>query len=126
MKQSVLVLTMLRQLLGAHSPSEVAQIQSQFAELRQNLRVCEVQTTKKLVPDACYRALAREKAWNLIDHEQAKDLERKWDLQCESAAKQGLYADSEGLQVHSEDLSPFCRVRVQHSLEIHRYRWSEN
>jgi hypothetical protein len=126
MKESLVVLSFLRQLLLAHSSAEVSQIQAQFQELRRNQHVCEVQTVHHLVPDSCFRALKREKSWGLVTSEQSQELEQKWDRQCELAAKQNLYSHDEWLQVRVEDLSSVCKNVIQHSLEIHRYRWSEN
>jgi hypothetical protein len=125
MKQSLVVLSLLSHLLAAHSANDVAKVKAQYEDILQSQRICKVQSSQDVVPDACFRALARGKIWGLYTDEQYKELEKKWERQCERVARAGIFSRDNRLQVRLDDLSPPCRATVQRARDIQSYRFSD-
>jgi hypothetical protein len=112
----------LNKLLAAKDAQALRDLRQGYAEIRQDRRICDIQTSDRAIPWACYRLLKRERRWRLQDDGQVRRRLEDLDRHCRNVAKSLLDADDEAFDLPMASLSDECRKTVEHVRETARYR----
>jgi len=112
----------LRRLLGAENDASVQKIEKEYADIRQDRRICDLQLIQRIIPWTCYRLRQRESAWRILSSHPVKDL----DENCKQAAHSLLHRRTQFPPVPTEFLSAACRNLLNQVQEINRYRAGED